>query len=128
MTQADKLKDYFKIYPKEVSDYMNDVIDVLVQDYGAINPSWRVSLRLIADWYKVYVDAKKDIDDNGLMMTNRRGETARNASIITMQNASNNVVSLLKAFAATPMSKTKMKALDKEAVVDDQAFIDALMQ
>jgi P27 family predicted phage terminase small subunit len=72
-----------------------------------------VSLKLIADNYAIYLEAKKDIDANGIIRTDNQGRDFKNQAVSVMNVAQRNIVDLLKQFSLTPMSKSKMKNLDK---------------
>lgn len=103
----------FNEYPIEVQHYMKDVVKCLQADYGDIPKSWMVSLKLIADNYQIYLEAKRDIDANGIIRTDNQGRDFKNQAVSVMNVAQRNIVDLLKQFSLTPMSKSKMKNLDK---------------
>ena len=108
-------KVIYKKYPKQVQEYMDNVIDCLLQDYKEIPKSWRISLDLIADNYDTYLKAKQDIDTNGLIVHNKKDDGGhRNPSFSVMNVAQDHIVRLLQSFALTPMSRSKMKNFDSE--------------
>ena len=53
MKTETRIKKQYDSEPEEVKEYMHDLIDQLVRDYGVIDPSWTVSLDMICDWYNV---------------------------------------------------------------------------
>lgn len=118
--------EFYNNYPVEVQEYMNNVIKCLQEDYGNIPESWRVSLDLIADNYMIYLDAKKDVLANGLSHTDNYGRTGKNPSLGVMNQAQRNLTDLLKAFALTPMSKSKMRNLNTSVETADEYIEDLL--
>lgn len=121
-----KLKNKYAQQPEEVKDYMNDLIDQLVLDYGSINPSWSLSLDMICDWYNVYVTAKDEMKETGVSFMSSRGDFRTHPAFNAMNTASSQIQHLLKSFAASPYQKSKMKALDKD-IRDESEYIDGIM-
>ena len=120
------MNNLYSEYSKEVQDYMNNVIKCLHEDYGdKIPESWRISLDLIADNYEIYLKAKNDIMNNGLIRTDNQGRTFKNQNVAIMNVAQRNLTDLLKAFALTPMSKSKMKAFKADEETADD-YVDFL--
>ena len=111
-------KEIYKDYPKKVQEYMQNVIDCLKQDYKDIPTSWRVSLDLIADNVDIYLKAKEDIDNNGLLRKDSHGRTFKNQCFPLMTAAQNHIIKLLQSFALTPVSRAKIKNFDS----DDMEF------
>ena len=93
----------YKDYDSRVQEYMQNVIECLEQDYGKIPSSWRVSLDLIADNYSIYLQAKDEIQKDKMFLKD-----------------------LLKSFALTPMSKSKMKRLEEDDI-DADKYLDELI-
>lgn len=53
--------------------------------------------------------AKKAIDEEGLIGTDSIGRKGKNPNVGIMNVAQRTIIDLLKSFALTPMSKSKMK-------------------
>lgn len=115
-------KKIYKDYDVKVQEYMQNVIDCLRQDYKEIPSSWRVSLDLIADNYAIYLEAKNNVLTQGLIRKDAHGRTFKNQSFPLMMNTQQILIKLLQSFALTPVSKSKMKALD----TDDDLFQDLI--
>ena len=113
MTNMEAKKIYSK-YDKQVQDYMQNVIDCLKQDYKNIPSSWRISLDLIADNYAIYLKAKNDVMENGLLRKDTQNRTFKNQSFSLMMATQNVIMRLLSSFGLSPMSKSKMKNMDTE--------------
>ena len=88
-------KEIYKNYPKKVQEYMQNVIDCLKQDYKDIPTSWRVSLDLRADNVDIYLKAKQDIDENGLLRKDKQGRTFKNQCFPLMQASQDHIIKLL---------------------------------
>ena len=117
-------KTIYKDYNVRVQEYMNNVINCLEQDYGKIPESWRVSLDLIADNYSLYLEAKDDIKKNGLLRTDKLGRTFKNQCFQIMNTAQSQLKDLLKSFALTPMSKSKMNNFERDDIDEDKYLYD----
>ena len=113
MSNMEAKKIYSK-YDKQVQDYMQNVIDCLKQDYKNIPSSWRISLDLIADNYAIYLKAKNDVMENGLLRKDTQNRTFKNQSFSLMMATQNVIMRLLSSFGLSPMSKSKMKNMDTE--------------
>ena len=105
------MESLYSNYSQEVQEYMSNVLQCLKEDYGEIPASWRISLDLIADNVDIYLKANDDIDKNGLLRVDKAGRTFKNQNVSIMNVAQRNLTDLLKSFALTPMSKSKMKML-----------------
>jgi len=113
-------KEIYKGYSEKTQEYMKNVIDCLIQDYKIIPSAWRISLDLIADNYEIYLKAKKDLDDNGLIKQDNYSRVFKNQNFQILNTTQNNIVNLLKQFSLTPLSKSKMKKFDAaELTIED---------
>ena len=102
----------FDRYDEPVKEYMQNLVDCLMEDYKSIPASWLVSLELIADNYEIYLHARKDVKDNGTRIQNSRGTYIMNPSFTIMSTCQNHINKLVSSFALTPLSRSKMKSLD----------------
>lgn len=127
MKEITKIKHRYFSQPELVRDYMYDLIDQLVIDFGEINPSWMISLDMVCDWYRVFVDAKKSIADNGLTYKNSHGTIIRNPAFTALSTSSTQIQQILRSFAANPYQKSKMKSLDPEVRREDD-YIRSIME
>lgn len=109
-------KTIYKDYPKKVQVYMQNVIDCLKQDYKDIPSSWRVSLDLIADNVDIYLKAKEDIDNNGLLRKDTHGRTFKNQCFPLMVTTESLVIKLLSNFGLSPMSRSKLRKYDSDDI------------
>lgn len=110
------VKDIYKGHNQKTQEYMQNVIDCLIQDYKTIPSAWRISLDLIADNYDMYLAAKKDLEDNGLVRKDPYDRVYKNQNFMVMNTCQNTIINLLKQFSLTPMSKSKIKKFDADNV------------
>lgn len=109
----------FDKYDLPVKEYMENLVDCLQSDYKAIPASWLVSLELIADNYEIYLRARDDVKKGGTRIQNSRGTYVINPSFSVMNTAQNHITKLVSSFGLTPISKSKMKALDNSQNIYD---------
>jgi phage terminase small subunit len=82
---------------------------------------------MVCDWYRVFVDAKKSIADNGLTYKNSHGTIVRNPAFTALSTSSTQIQQILRSFAANPYQKSKMKSLDPEVRREDD-YIRSIME
>ena len=129
MKTETKLKRQYDAEPEEVKEYMYDLIDRLVEDYGGVDPSWAVSLDMICDWYNVYVKAREDIKETGVSFLSSRGDYRPHPSFSAMNTSSSQIQKLLSSFAASPYQKSKMKSLDRQdsKIYDESEYVNGIL-
>jgi phage terminase small subunit len=101
------------------------VIEQLKQDYKQVPASWRISLDLIADDLDLYFALKDQLKVSGLYSTDGRGQTCKNPLLPQLDRVQGNIIHLISAFGATPMSKTKLK---QTANTNIQEILDNLIE
>lgn len=111
-----KANEIYKDYDKRVQDYMQNVIDCLIQDYKVLPTSWRISLDLIAMNCDLIFKAKDDINKNGLLRTDDLKRTFKNQNFQILMNAQTAIVKLLSTFGLTPVSKSKLKNFNSDNI------------
>ena len=129
MKTETRMKKQYDSEPEEVKEYMYDLIDQLVRDYGVIDPSWTVSLDMICDWYNVYVKARNDIKETGVSFLSSRGDYRPHPSFSAMNTAPSQIQKLLSTFAASPYQKSKMKSLDRQGskIYDESEYVQGIL-
>lgn len=126
MQISDKFKRLLKDCNEEVKDYMESVMVGLINDYGTIDDSYYASLRLIRDNYEIYTECYEAIRAEGTVEEDNQGRLVKNRHFTAMWEAQRNLQALLKAFAFTPMTKSKMKALSKNGLETKSPLDDFL--
>ena len=130
MKTETRLKKQYDEEPEEVREYMHDLIDQLVSEYGVLDPSWSVSLDMICDWYNVHVQARNDIKTTGVSFMSSRGDYRPHPSFSAMNTSSSQIQKLLSSFAASPYQKSKMKSLDRQGakIYDETNDVKYIME
>jgi len=130
MLNTTKLKRKYNSKTEQVRDYMTNLIDTLAKDYGDdIDASWEASLDMAADWYQIYVDALEDIKNNGAVVKSPSGVSKTNPAFNVINTATRILNDILRTFAATPLAKSKLKALGKNASpVSDAMLLASLTE
>lgn len=117
-----KLRESYKEYNKDVIDYMDNLVDVLLDKYGEIDPAWTVSLELIAFNYDIIRKCQEDIKKNGLEKTDARGRMSKNPCLMVCNQAQDHLIKFLNAFGLNISSASKIK----DIVTEDDGFEDLL--
>lgn len=112
----------------EVRDYMLSVMEQIQNDYGKIEDGYYISLKLIRDNYECYNNSMKEISNYGALITDSRGDTHKNPAFTIAWAAQRNITDLLKSFALTPMTKSKMKVLQKGGGDTTESPLDAFLK
>lgn len=116
------LKESYKEYNKDVVDYMDRLVDLLIEKYGEINPAWTVSLEMIAFNYDIIRKCQKDINQYGLEKEDSRGRNHKNPSLMVLNQAQNYLIKFLNAFGLNLAAASKLKNID----TDEDVFDDLL--
>jgi len=124
---SNKFKKLLKDCNSEVKEYMESVMIGLIDDYGKIDDSYYASLRLIRDNYEIYTECYESIKAEGTVTKDNQGRAVKNKNFTAMWEAQRNLQSLLKAFAFTPMTKSKMKAMSK-GNSEKKSALDAFLE
>lgn len=129
MINVQTLKKNYEDKPKQVVDYMNNLIDALSKEFGEdIDPSWQSSLDMVCDWFQVYINALDDIKEHGAVVKSPSGVTKTNPAFNILNTSTRIINDILRTFAATPLAKSKLKALGKNSSpVSDAMLLQSLV-
>lgn len=117
-----KAKEIYKDYDKRTQEYMQNVIDCIIQDYKTIPSSWRITIDLIAMNFNMLLQAEDDIRKNGIMVKDDYERIVKNPNLQVFNTSQNQITKYLSTFGLTPISKTKLKNFNS-----DQVNIDSLI-
>ena len=122
MTKTKLIKRY-EDYPEKTREYINDLIEAFVQEYGKVDDTYTISFDMICDWHRTYLKAH-DIIKN----TDDLKEITKAYHIAN--TASNIIISITKSFGLTPMSKTRMNSvrISKNQPIDAESLINNLLE
>lgn len=110
-TQAKKI---YKDYIPEVQAAMWAVHSYLQKKFGNINDEWIMSLMMLADNLQMFIECRKQIKEQGLLITNRFNVLEKNPLIKVQNDAQIQIVKLLNEFALTPKSAEKIETKEED--------------
>lgn len=110
-TQAKKI---YKDYSAEVQAAMWAVHSYLQKKFGNINDEWIMSLMMLADNLEMFINCRKQIKEQGLLISNRFGVLEKNPLIKVQNDAQIQIVKLLNEFALTPKSAEKIETKEED--------------
>lgn len=110
----EKLRESYIGYNKSVVAYMDNLVELLIQKYGEIDPAWTVSLELIAFNYDIIRRCQADIKKNGLEKEDSRGRMSKNPALMVCNQAQDHLLKFLNAFGLNLISASKIKDLESE--------------
>lgn len=110
-TQAKKI---YKDYLPEVQAAMWAVHSYLQKKFGNINDEWIMSLMMLADNLQMFIECRKQIKEQGLLISNRFGVLEKNPLIKVQNDSQIQIVKLLNEFALTPKSAEKIKEVEED--------------
>ncbi len=114
MDLKETLRESYKGYNKSVVDYMDKLVDLLIDKYGEIDPAWTVSLELIAFNYDIIRRCQKSIKEDGLEKTDARGRLSKNPALMVCNQAQDHLLKFLNAFGLNIASASKIKDPDNQ--------------
>ena len=86
MTKIDDIKKRYEKKDPRVREYMNILVDSLVEQYGTVHEEWIITLDLISTNFEVYYKGYDDIIANGIYVYDKNGYKQRNSAITLQQN------------------------------------------
>lgn len=113
--KSNKYKDYNETVQRWMASLESDLEKELVE----IPQSYQVQLDLIADAFETYVESKKILKKEGLLI-NSRGGLVKNPIFSLINSSQLFIAKLLGQFALTRMAKSKLKNID----IDEDSPID----
>ena len=102
----------YKEYNETVQRWMASLENDLEKELGDIPSSYQVQLDLIADAFETYVESKRILKKEGLLITNGRGALVKNPVTSLISSSQLFISKLLGQFALTRMAKSKLKQVD----------------
>lgn len=118
MAQIDDIKKRYEKKDPRVREYMNILVDSLVEQYGTVHEEWIITLDLISTNFEVYYKGYDDIIANGIYVYDKNGYKQRNSAITLQQNTQAYLYKLINSMGWNIMSKSKIKAPEKSDETD----------
>lgn len=113
-------------YREETKTYLKQVVDLL-RDCNLLQAADESSLKLLADTYETYLVCLEDLEKNGIVIYDRKGEVKTNPSTVMQLRCVNIMLNILKDFGISTKSRSYMLKINPDG---DQSpinkFLDAL--
>ena len=119
----DVKKNYAKYRP-EIRDYMQLVVDNLLEHNGKIDPSYKIGLDLMAMNLELMLRAMDDIMKEGLEQKDYNNRVVKNRSLQVFNTAQSYLIKLINQFGCTPNGKKKLKMFIPESPSGGEDPID----
>ena len=101
----------YKEYNEIVQRWMASLESDLERELGEVPSSYQVQLDLIADAFETYVESKRILKKEGLLI-NSRGGLVKNPIFSLINSSQLFIAKLLGQLALTRMAKSKLKQVD----------------
>lgn len=124
MEKNEVLKRYTK-YEEVIQEYMNQIVDSLIEKYGEVYPHYLISLDTLAMNVDIMLQAKKDFDQNGFHHKDFNGIQRKSGSVQAFNTAQNAALKIMTQFGLNPMSASRIK--DNKTARETQNYLEDLI-
>jgi len=101
-------------YSQQTEQFMEAVEKFIKKKYGKIEPHWQGQLELLATNYELFHQAKKEITNSGMLITNRFGAMEKNPMLRVITDANIQCIKLISEFGLSPKAASKIKDDDED--------------
>jgi P27 family predicted phage terminase small subunit len=101
-------------YSQQTEQFMEAVEKFIKKKYGKIEPHWQGELDLLATNFEIFMNAKAEIKETGLLVTNRFGALEKNPLLRVITDANIQCIKLVSEFGLSPKAASKIKEGDDE--------------
>lgn len=105
-----KKQNRYSAYSQPTRAFMNEVEAYLIRNYGEIQSHWRGQLDLLASQHDIYIKAKEQVANDGLMITNRFGGVDKHPLLSVIKDSFIQIQKTVNQFGLSPSAKGKIKA------------------
>ena len=117
-------KNKYADFSEKTQQFMLATEKYLKSKYGKIEEHWLAQLEMLATNFELFMLAKEEIKNTGLLVTNRFGASEKNPMLRVIVDANIQCFKILAEFGLNPMSKGKLKEKDD----DDSDIIKNLLK
>lgn len=103
--------------------FMQAVEKYIKKKYGKIEQHWEGQLQLLATNYELFNQAKEEVKNTGMLVTNRFGAQDKNPLLRVITDANIQCIKLIHEFGLSPSASGKIK----EVETDDTDIIKGLL-
>ena len=117
MKQAARTKaitSKYNSYSEPTRKFLQSVEKFIVKKYGGIEPHWDGQLQLLATNYELFILAKTQVREDGLMIRNRFGQWDKHPLLRQITDSNIQCVKLIHEFGLSPSALGKIKEPDND--------------
>jgi len=101
-------------YTEETQQFMVSTEAFLRKKFGKIEKHWEAQLQLLATNYDIFIQAKKHVNKDGLMITNRFGGLEKHPMLKQMTDSNIQCIKLINEFGLSPKALGKINEKDTD--------------
>lgn len=98
---------------KEASEYMKDVLQQL-EERGVMENVDNAALTMLARNYSTFIRASKQVEKDGMMITNNKGNLEAHPMIKVAKDAQTQAMKVMVEFGLTAKSRKKLPSMEKK--------------
>lgn len=111
-------------YSAQTQKFMAEVEAFLKKKYNELQPHWEGQLQLLATNYDLFIKAKEQVNEDGLLVQNRMGGWDKHPLLTTIKDANIQVLKFISEFGLSPSANGKIKEKSEE---NDFEIINGLL-
>lgn len=96
-------------YSAQTQKFMAEVEAFLRKKYNELQPHWEGQLQLLATNYDLFIKAKEQVNEDGLLVQNRMGGWDKHPLLTTIKDANIQVLKFISEFGLSPSANGKIK-------------------
>ncbi len=96
-------------YSAQTQKFMAEVEAFLRKKYNELQPHWEGQLQLLATNYDLFIKAKEQVNEDGLLVQNRQGGWEKHPLLVTIKDSNIQIIKLINEFGLSPSSNGKIK-------------------
>ena len=111
-TMAKRATTKYDSYTEETQQFMTSTEAFLKKKFGKIEKHWEAQLQLLATNYDIFIQAKNQVNKDGLMITNRFGGLEKHPMLKQMTDSNIQCIKLINEFGLSPKALGKINEKD----------------
>ncbi len=108
----------------QVQDWMSKLYTTLVEEIDIIPEGWMVQLQMLAQQMELYLKAKAEIDENGILIKDSRGGKVKNPAVSVLNATALTICKLVASFGLNRLAKSRIR--ENKDITNVQDFINSL--
>ena len=107
-------KKRYDTYTTQTQKFMTAVEAFIRQKYGKMESQWEGQLTLLATNYDLFIQAKAQIDKDGIMIPNRLGQLDKHPLLRVLTDCNIQVIKIIHEFGLSPSAVGKIKEMAED--------------